>query len=136
MIQRLSHTSVYVLDQDKAKAFYTEKLGFEVRTDQTMGGFRWLTVAPRGQKDLEFVLMPITPSPMLDAATAETLRSLVARGTFGAGVLETSDCRATYEQLAARGVKFLSPPAERPYGIEAVLQDDSGNWFSVCQRSR
>lgn len=136
MIQKLSHTSVFVLDQEKARAFYTEKLGFEVRTDATMGNFRWLTVSPKGQPDLEIVLMPITPGPTLDAATAETVRALVQRGTFGAGVLETADCRATVAELAARGVAIVQQPTERPYGIEAVIRDDSGNWFSVAQRPR
>jgi predicted enzyme related to lactoylglutathione lyase len=136
MIQRLSHTSVYVLDQDRAKAFYTEKLGFEVREDQRMGDFRWLTVGPRGQKDLELVLMPLRPNPMMDEATCATLRALVERGTFGAGVLETDDCQKTYEELSAKGVTFVQPPEKRPYGIEALLRDDSGNWFSMTQRTR
>ncbi len=137
MIQRLSHTSVYVLDQESAKRFYTEKLGFEVRMDVTMdGGFRWLTVGPRGQPDLELILMPLQAGPMMDAATVETLRGLVKRGIFGAGVLETADCRATYEELEKKGVEFLQPPAERPYvAWEALLRDDSGNWFSLTQRS-
>jgi predicted enzyme related to lactoylglutathione lyase len=134
MIHRMSHTSVYVLDQDRARAFYTEKLGFEVRTDARMGEFRWLTVGPKGQPDLELVLMPLRPGPTLDADTVETVRRLVERGVFGAGVFETADCHKTYEELKARGVEFLAPPAERPYGVEALLRDDSGNWFSVCQR--
>jgi catechol 2,3-dioxygenase-like lactoylglutathione lyase family enzyme len=136
MIQRVSHTTVWVLDQDRAKAFYTEKLGFEVREDATMGGFRWLTVSPKGQSDLEVVLMPIAPSPMMDEATAKTLRSLVEKGTFGGGVLETSDIKKTHAELRDKGVTFLAEPQERPYGIEALLKDDSGNWFSLVQRRR
>jgi predicted enzyme related to lactoylglutathione lyase len=136
MIQRLSHTSVYVLDQDRAKTFYTEKLGFEVREDQRMGDFRWLTVSPKGQQDLEIVLMPLRPSPMMDERTVETLRGLVEAGRFGAGVLETDDCKKTYEDLKSKGVQFTQPPTERPYGIEALLRDDSGNWFSMTQRKR
>ena len=133
MIQRLSHTSVYVFDQDEALKFYRDKLGFEVRTDQRMGSFRWLTVAPKGQPDFELVLMPLTPSPMMDEATCATLRALVEKGSFGAGVLATADCQKTYEELSARGVEFVQPPSERPYGIEALLKDDSGNWFSMTQ---
>jgi predicted enzyme related to lactoylglutathione lyase len=134
MIQKLSHTSVYVLDQERAKAFYTTKLGFEVRTDAKMGGFRWLTVSPKSQPDLEIVLMPVAASPMMDEATATTIRELVGKGVFGAGVLETDDVHATHAELSAKGVEFMGEPQERPYGIEALLKDDSGNWFSLVQR--
>jgi catechol 2,3-dioxygenase-like lactoylglutathione lyase family enzyme len=136
MIQRVSHTTVWVLDQDRAKEFYTDKLGFEVRQDARMGGFRWLTVSPKGQTDLEVVLMPIAPSPMMDETTAKTLRELVAKGTFGAGVLETADIQKAYGELKAKGVTFMSEPEERPYGIEALLRDDSGNWFSMVERPK
>ncbi len=136
MIQRMSHTTVYVLDQDRAKAFYTEKLGFEVREDAKMGDFRWLTVSPKGQPDLEIVLMPLRPSPMMDEAAVSTLRAMVEAGKLGAGVFETDDCKKTYEELKAKGVVFSQPPTERPYGIEALMKDDSGNWFSVSQQKR
>jgi catechol 2,3-dioxygenase-like lactoylglutathione lyase family enzyme len=134
MISRLSHTTIYVLDQDAALAFYTDKLGFAVRTDQTMGDFRWLSVGPPGQPDLEIVLYQIAPSPMMDDATAAQLKALVARGAMGTGVFATDDCRATYEALRAKGVEFLSAPEEQPYGTEAVFKDNSGNWFSLTQR--
>jgi catechol 2,3-dioxygenase-like lactoylglutathione lyase family enzyme len=134
MIQRLSHTTIYVLDQDRAKAFYTEKLGFEVRTEQTMGTFRWLTVAPKGQADLEIVLMPVGGGPMLDEESRAALARLISSGKLGAAVFETQDCRKTYAELQARGVTFKSEPVERFYGIEATFQDDSGNWFSLTQR--
>jgi predicted enzyme related to lactoylglutathione lyase len=136
MIQKLSHTTVWVLNQDQAKEFYVGTLGFEVKTDQTMGNFRWLTVAPKGQKDIEMVLMPITVNPMMDADTAETLRGLVKKGVLGVGVVETNDCHATYEQLKAKGVEFMGPPKEMPYGTEAMMRDNSGNWFSVVQRPK
>jgi len=134
MITRLSHTSVFVLDQDRAKAFYTEKLGFKVHTDATVGSFRWLTVTPPAQPDFEIALMPVGPSPMTDAATAAVLRELVAKGTFGGGVLETDDVYKTVADLKAKGVTIKQEPAERPYGIEALFCDDTGNWFSLCQR--
>jgi catechol 2,3-dioxygenase-like lactoylglutathione lyase family enzyme len=134
MISRLSHTTIYVLDQEAALAFYTDKLGFEIRTDQSMGDFRWLSVGPKGQPDLELVLFKIAPSPMMDEATTEQLKALVAKGAMGTGVFATDDCRATYEELRARGVEFLSPPEEQPYGTEAVFKDNSGNWFSLTQR--
>ena len=135
MIRRLSHTTVYVLDQDEALTFYRDKLGLEVRTDATMdNGFRWLTVGPKAQPDLEIVLMKVAEGPMCDAATAATLRELVKKGTFSVGVFDTSDCRATYAELKAKGVEFQGPPEERFYGIEAVGKDNSGNWFSMTQR--
>jgi len=133
-IKRMSHVNVFVLDQERAKDFYTRTLGFEVRNDVSMDGFRWLTVGPSEQPDLNILLARPDP-PMFSAEDAELLRGLVAKGAMGAGVIETDDCRATYEQLKARGVTFLQEPAERPYGIEALFRDDSGNWFSLTQRT-
>ncbi|NUP09568.1 MAG: VOC family protein [Polyangiaceae bacterium] len=133
MIQRLSHGVVYVADQDRAKAFYTEKLGFEVRSDDKNGGFRWLTVGPAGQADFQLVLMPIVASPLVDDESVHMIRALVEKGVFGVGVLQCDDCRATYEDLRRRGVEFLSEPTERSYGLEAVFRDDSGNFFTLCQ---
>jgi catechol 2,3-dioxygenase-like lactoylglutathione lyase family enzyme len=134
MIRRLLHTSVYVLDQDRAKKFYTEKLGFEVRADATMGDFRWLAVGPKSQPDLDLVLMPIRPGMMMTEEVCAKLRSLVEGGYLGAGVFETADCKKTYEELKSRGVEFKQEPSERPYGVEAVFRDDSGNWFSLTER--
>ncbi len=134
MIGRMSHTTIYVLDQEAALSFYTEKLCFEVRTDKSMGDFRWVTVAPKGQPNLEIVLYKVAPSPMMDEATAEQLKGLVAKGAMGTGVFATDDCRATYEELRAKGVEFLSAPEAQPYGVEAVFKDNSGNWFSLTQR--
>ncbi|MEO8704507.1 MAG: VOC family protein [Kofleriaceae bacterium] len=138
MITRLSHSTIYVTDQDRAKDFYCNKLGFEVRTDAVMGSFRWLTVGPKTQPDLEMVLMKIAPSEMgpknLDAEKAAALRMLVEAGVLGAGVWQTDDCRRTHAELVERGVVFASEPKEMPYGIEAVFRDDSGNFFSLTQR--
>ena len=112
MIQRLSHTTVYVLDQDAARDFYVNKLGFEVRMDASMdNGFRWLTVGPKGQPDLQIILMKVD-GPNMQPDVAATLRDLLVRGKLGGGVLQTSDCRKTYEELKAKGVEFLSPPKE------------------------
>jgi catechol 2,3-dioxygenase-like lactoylglutathione lyase family enzyme len=134
MIKALSHATIYVNNQDDALAFYTKKLGFEVRTDAKMDGFRWLTVGPKEQKELEIVLMEPKPGFMFDEETVAAIRKLVSKGALGAGVFETSDCRATYSELKKRGVEFKSEPAEKPYGIEATFKDDSGNWFSLTQR--
>ncbi|MEZ4450157.1 MAG: VOC family protein [Nannocystaceae bacterium] len=133
MIKQLSHCTFFVTDQDDAHHFYTEKLGFEVRTDNTLEGFRWLTVGPREQKDLEIVLMAPKAGGMYDEATIEKIRELQRRGVFGAGVFRTDDCHKTYDELKARGVEFTQEPQERPYGIEALFRDPSGNWFSLCQ---
>jgi catechol 2,3-dioxygenase-like lactoylglutathione lyase family enzyme len=123
LITGLSHTTIWVLDQDEALAFYTDKLGFEVNTDATMDDFRWLTVNPPGRPDHELILLVPGP-PMMDEEAAAQ----------GAGAFETDDCRATYAELSARGVSFLSEPTERFYGIEATFRDNSGNWFSMTQR--
>jgi catechol 2,3-dioxygenase-like lactoylglutathione lyase family enzyme len=123
MITRLSHTTIWVLDQDEALEFYTRKLGFHVNTDERIDDFRWLTVSPPGQPDHELILLE-PGSPMMDDAAAEQVKELV----------ETDDCRTTYAELSERGVNFLSEPAERFYGIEATFRDNSGNWFSMTQR--
>jgi len=135
MIQKQSHTSVFVLNQDEALIFYRDTLGFEVRADMKMdGGFRWLTVGPKGQPDFNLILIEPCAGPMFDPGTAEQIRELVGKGAFGIGVFETSDCRATYEDLKSKGVQFMSAPTERFYGIEALVKDNSGNWFSLTER--
>jgi catechol 2,3-dioxygenase-like lactoylglutathione lyase family enzyme len=136
MIKKMSHATVYVTNQEKALEFYRDKLGFEVRTDATMdGGFRWLTVSPRSQPDFEIALMEPKAGFMFDEETAAQLRALIEKGVLGTGVFDTDDCRATYEELKSKGVEFKSPPAERPYGIEALFKDNSGNWFSLTQHT-
>ncbi len=137
MISKLTHVSIYVLDQDSAYDFYVNKLGFEVRTDAAMGeGMRWLTVGPKEQAELEIVLMPITAGPTLSDEGANQLRTLVKQGAFGFGVFETPDINATYEELKAKGVEFSKAPTQEFYGIEALFKDDSGNWFSLGQKSK
>jgi catechol 2,3-dioxygenase-like lactoylglutathione lyase family enzyme len=133
MIKALSHTTIWVLDQDEALDFYTQKLGFEVNTDATMDDFRWLTVNPPGQPEHELILLVPGP-PMMDEQAAEQVKALVAKGALGPGAFETDDCRATYEELSKQGVNFLTEPTERFYGIEATFRDNSGNWFSMTQR--
>jgi catechol 2,3-dioxygenase-like lactoylglutathione lyase family enzyme len=139
MINGMSHMSVFVLDQDAAKEFYTQKLGFELRFDITMdeefegagAGFRWLTVGAKGQPDHQIILSSCDMGRSPEASAQ--IRDLVASGAIGIGVMTTDDCRQTYEELSAKGVTFLSPPTERPYGLEATLRDDSGNWISLVQ---
>jgi catechol 2,3-dioxygenase-like lactoylglutathione lyase family enzyme len=134
MITKHSHACVYVTDQDRAKAFYTEKLGLEVRDDVRMGDFRWLTVAPKTQPDACIALMQIAPGPLLSQEQADQLRALVEAGVIGGGVLETDDCQRDYAELTAKGVTFARGPKEMPYGIEALMRDDSGNFYSMTQR--
>jgi catechol 2,3-dioxygenase-like lactoylglutathione lyase family enzyme len=133
MITKLSHTSFFVLDQDKAYDFYVNKLGFKVHTDVKMdNGFRWLTVTPPEQPDLEIVLFP-SANNGFDEETNKALKLLLEKGAMGAGAMSTPDCRATYEELKAKGVQFKSEPKEQFYGIEAIITDGCGNWFSMTQ---
>jgi catechol 2,3-dioxygenase-like lactoylglutathione lyase family enzyme len=136
MIDAISHVGVWVDDQDEAKAFYTEKLGFEVRADVTlpeMGGFRWLTVGPAGQDDFSVVLMAIPGAPVMDDDSAAQVRDLMGKGFAGTVFLTTDDVRASYEELKARGVEFTEEPEERPYGIDSGFRDPSGNSFRLTQ---
>lgn len=133
MIQKLSHATIYVLDQDIAKDFYVNKLGCELKMDVDMGPFRWLTVSPKGQPDLELALMAVKPSPLLNEEDCEKVRELVVKGKMPGGVFGTADCRKTYEELKAKGVEFKQEPKEQFYGIEAILKDPFGNWFSLTQ---
>jgi catechol 2,3-dioxygenase-like lactoylglutathione lyase family enzyme len=132
MITGLSHTTIYTTDQDRSLQFYTQVLGLEVRSDSVLDGFRWLTVGGPGQRDLSILLAYPAP-PMFSEEDAATIRALIAKGVLGGGVFNTDDCRASYEALKQKGVTFLQEPADRPYGVEAVFRDDSGNWFSLTQ---
>jgi len=133
---RLSTTQLWVHDQDEALAFYTDKLGFEVRSDVTMaemGNFRWLTVGPAGQPEIAIVLMAIPGPPVMDAGTADQVRELMGKGFAGTVFLTTDDCNASYQELKSRGVEFTEAPEERPYGIDAGFRDPSGNSFRLTQ---
>ncbi len=132
----IANSQLWVHDQDEALAFYTEKLGWEVRADVTlaeMGNFRWLSVGPASQPDFAVVLMAIPGAPVMDAATADQVRDLVAKGFAGTVFLTTDDCRASYEELKGRGVEFTETPEERPYGVDAGFRDPSGNSLRLTQ---
>lgn len=136
MITRMSHTSIYVLNQDSAYDFYVNKLGFKVVTDVPMGkDTRWLTVSPPDQPNLEIVLFPITVGKMFPEETAKTLIELVRNGKSTNGVFECTDLYATYEELKSKGVEFIKAPSEEFYGLEAHFKDDSGNFFSLQPKS-
>jgi catechol 2,3-dioxygenase-like lactoylglutathione lyase family enzyme len=133
---KIAHTQLWVHDQDEALAFYTQKLGFEVRADVTMaemGDFRWLTVGPPGQDEFAIVLMAIPGAPVMDDESGKQVRELMAKGFAGTVFLTTDDVRADYEQLRDRGVEFTEEPEERPYGIDAGFRDPSGNSFRLTQ---
>jgi catechol 2,3-dioxygenase-like lactoylglutathione lyase family enzyme len=134
MINRLSVTTIWVTDQNEALRFYTEKLGFEIRTDVTKGDYRWLTVGLKGQPDLEIHLEVVKPGVLLTQEEADQLTRLVEAGKLGIGPWKTDDCQQTYEVMKAKGVEFVQPPTDRPYGIiEAIFKDNSGNVMVLSQ---
>jgi len=133
---RIATAQLWVHDQDEALAFYTRKLGLEVRTDVTlaeMGNFRWLTVGPAGQPDVAIVLMAIPGPPVMDSETAEQVRTLMAKGFAGTIFLTTDDVHAAYDELKGRGVEFVEQPEERPNGIDSSFRDPSGNHIRLTQ---
>jgi predicted enzyme related to lactoylglutathione lyase len=138
MLTQLTTTQVWVNDQDEALAFYTDKLGLELREDITvpeMGNFRWLTVGVPGQPDVSIVLMAVPGPPVFEEETRAQIHALLAKGASGGLFFTTDDCRATYDELSKRGVEFTQEPTEQPYGIDAGLRDPSGNHMRVVQRS-
>ena len=133
---KIANAQLWVQDQEEALAFWTEKVGFEVRADVTMpemGDFRWLTVGPPGQEDVSVVLMAIPGEPMIDKVTQAQISDLAAKGYAGTVFLTTDDCRADYQRLVDRGVEFSETPEERPYGIDAGFRDPSGNAIRLTQ---
>ena len=130
MLKQLTTVQVWVHDQDEALAFYTEKLGLELRDDVTvpeMGNFRWLTVGVPGQPDVAITLMAVPGPPVFDAETRDQINALMAKGAASGLFFATDDVRATYEELKSRGVEFQQEPMEQPYGIDAGMRDPSGN---------
>jgi predicted enzyme related to lactoylglutathione lyase len=133
---KIANAQLWVHDQEEALAFYTEKLGMEVRSDVTlaeMDDFRWLTVSPPGQEDVSIVLMAVPGPPVFEEETARQVEELMAKGCAGTVFLTTDDCQASYEELSGRGVEFTEPPEKRPYGIDSGFRDPSGNAFRLTQ---
>jgi catechol 2,3-dioxygenase-like lactoylglutathione lyase family enzyme len=132
MITNVSLVTVYCLDQAKTRDFYVENLNFETHTDVTMGeGFRWLTIGHPSQPELEVTLM--IPGPPLDDAAAAFIRGQLEKGQMGGLGLQVDDCRKTHQELSAKGVTFLQEPSDRPYGVEAVMRDNAGNWVVLVE---
>ena len=136
MLTQLTNVTVWVHDQDEALAFYTEKLGLELRDDVTvpeMGNFRWLTVGVPEQEGVSIVLMAVPGPPVFDAETQAQLQALVAKGAAGGLFFATDDVQGTYEDLKGRGVEFQQEPTQQPYGIDAGFRDPSGNQMRMAQ---
>jgi catechol 2,3-dioxygenase-like lactoylglutathione lyase family enzyme len=131
MFNALTHTFIYVLDQDEALDFYVGKLGLELKTDADLESFRWVTVAVPGGPDTELVLA--TPEMGHDEETAREIRELVAKGGGSGVIFSTDDCRGTYEELVAKGVEFTQEPTEHFYGIDCGLRDPFGNPLRFTQ---
>jgi len=134
MINRISHTGVWVTDQDEALAFYRDALGFEVRMDVTVaefGNMRWLSVALPGQD----VVLQLTAfdMPHMDEASREEIARVLAKGYTPPLILEVDDCRATIETLRRRGVDITQEPVEQFYGVDAGIRDPSGNSIRITQ---
>ena len=135
---KISVAQLWVHDQDEALDFYTRKVGLEVQTDVTvaeLGNFRWLVVGPPGQPDVGIVLMAIPGPPVMDEATADDVRRLMAKGFAGTVFLTTEDINATYDELTGRGVEFTEKPEQRPYGMDSAFRDPSGNSIRLTQVS-
>lgn len=132
MITNISLTNVYCLDQSKTRDFYVDVLGFEPRVDITAGeGLRWVTASHPSQPELQVTF--VTPGPPLDPESAEFLRRQLEKGDWGGLGLRVDDCRATHKELVAKGVTFVQEPADRPYGVEAIMRDNSGNWLVLVE---
>jgi catechol 2,3-dioxygenase-like lactoylglutathione lyase family enzyme len=135
----ISSAQLWVHDQDEALAFYTDKLGMEVRADVTvpeLGDFRWLSVGPPAQPDFAIALMAVPGEPVLDEETQGQVRALMAKGKAGTVFFTTDDVQSAYEELKGRGVEFIDTPSEQPYGIDCSFRDPSGNEFRVTQLTR
>ena len=131
MILNVALTTVYCLDQTATRDFYVTRLGFEPRIDATMGDFRWVTVSHPNQPELELTLM--TPGPPLSPEAAGFVRGQLESGQMGGVGLTVDDCRKTYQELSAQGVTFVQEPSDRPYGVEAVMRDNTGNWLVLVE---
>jgi catechol 2,3-dioxygenase-like lactoylglutathione lyase family enzyme len=135
-VLRISTVNLWVHDQEVALQFWTEKVGFELRADASfpeLGGFRWLTVGPPDQVEVELVLMAVPEPPVLTEPQSELVRATMSQGLAGPVFLVTDDVLRDYRELSARGVEFTEPPEPRPYGIDAGFRDPSGNQVRLTQ---
>jgi catechol 2,3-dioxygenase-like lactoylglutathione lyase family enzyme len=135
MLKSLTNVTIWVHDQDEALAFYTDKLGMELRDDVTLpelNNFRWLTVGIPGQ-DVAVSLVAVPGPPVFDDETRAQILNVMAKGAAGGLIFSTDDCSASYEELKNKGVEFQQEPSEQPYGIDAGFRDPSGNQARMVQ---
>ena len=132
MITNISLISVFVDDIDEALAFYTGKLGFVLNTDVKLPDFRWCTVHHADHPELELQLA--LPGPPLDEESTAAIKRMMEKGTMHGFGIATDDCRKTFAELTAKGVEYVQEPSDRPYGVEAVLRDNSGNWLVLVEQ--
>ena len=134
MITNISIVNVFVTDVDESKGFYTDVLGFEAKDDITLGdGYRWCTVVHPSQPELMVSLA--VPGPPHPPQLVEAIKRAMAEGNMNGLGLTVDDCQKTYEELEAKGVEFIQPPSQRPYGTEALCRDNSGNWLVLVEPS-
>jgi catechol 2,3-dioxygenase-like lactoylglutathione lyase family enzyme len=136
MLKRLTHVNQWVTDQDEALAFYTEKLGLELRMDSTvpeMGNFRWLSVGPSGQPDVAVTLLKVPGPPVFDPDTAAAVNAIVAKGAAGGLFFATDDIESTHEELKGKGVDIVQEPTQQPYGVDMAVRDPFGNQIRIAQ---
>jgi catechol 2,3-dioxygenase-like lactoylglutathione lyase family enzyme len=132
MITNIAIASVFVQDVDASRDFYVDVLGFELKTDITLGdGYRWCTVNHPSQPELAVHLT--VPGPPLSPELVEAMNRAQAEGGLNGLGMHVDDCQKTYEELSAKGVEFLQTPEERPYGVEALCRDNSGNWMVLVE---
>ncbi len=136
MVCKITHFSVFVLDQEEALEFYTQKLGFQLKKDNKRGEFRWLTIGLANQPELQIILIPAKEGIMFDKEAALSMRTLLKKGAFGVGVFECKNIYALYEEYSQKGINFLQAPKQMEWGLEALFEDNSGNWFSLIQKDQ
>jgi catechol 2,3-dioxygenase-like lactoylglutathione lyase family enzyme len=132
MSQGVGVVGIYVRDQDEALNFYVDKVGFRVHTDVKNGDYRWLTVQHPEQPSFQLGLFK-PQAPVLDAATAQTVSAIVAKGAMPPLVLIVDDCRGAYDRLIASGVEFTQEPIDRFGTVDAGFRDPSGNGWKMIQ---
>ena len=132
MSKGIGVVGLYVHDQDEALDFYVNKLGFVVHADARNGAYRWLTVKHPNQPTIELGLFA-PQEPVMDAATAQTMREMVAKGAMPPLVLVVEDCKVAYEDMRKKGVEFTQEPIARYGGVDANFRDPSGNGWKMIQ---
>jgi catechol 2,3-dioxygenase-like lactoylglutathione lyase family enzyme len=128
----LSHCFVTVHDPDLALAFYRDVLGLQVRNDVSAEGFRWVTLSPPSQPDIEIVL--VEPHAGHSGGDGDALLSLLTKGALNGVIFRTDDLDGTFEKVRAAGAEVLQEPINQPYGMrDCAFRDPSGNMVRINQ---